>query len=132
MLTGSQVRAARMRVMNATLVPLGFVQQGSMYAHKAGGQIHGIAFHASKDGREYTVNSGFHFKFLPCSLCFDHNPFEEFEIVDFFLYTRIGHLPTDHDVWWPYTDMRGDPFSDCINHFLDEAAPEPSLRFGRC
>lgn len=65
-LTGEQVRALRTRVMKEKLLPHGFRKaRGGTYVREAGEEIHLVDFQADRWGREYYVNLGFHYRFVP-------------------------------------------------------------------
>jgi hypothetical protein len=108
MISANQARTIRKRVSARLLEPLDFVANGTMYSAHRGGQIHGIAFQASKYGGQFTINLGFHYDFIPAVFSLERKPFSDFGPCDHWLNARLNNFIPGHGAWWTYGDSKGE------------------------
>jgi hypothetical protein len=134
-LTGAQVRSIREQVVKKHLLPEGFIKgQGSTYVREREGQIHLIDFQAGRWSREYTINLGFHYAFLPPFFHARKIKLEEFHLLDCAFDARIGHIIGKSDTWFGYGNDREairailvQNVCDCLKEFarIEEAWADP-------
>lgn len=127
MLSASQVRRIRTKVMNELLAPRGFIQCGTKYVRDHGEQLHAIDFQAAMAGKEYTVNIGFHYGFIPGLFHREVRNAIDYKLLDFFLRGRLGSILFQRPVWWAYAKTT----DACLNQ-LREVAIQSIRVLDRC
>ena len=127
-LTGAQVRATRLKVMEQWLLPQGFVKgRDSVYVREQGEQIHLIDFQADTAGHRYTVNLGFHYGFVPPYSLGGEGAAATYCLLDCALSARLGYFgPEGRDVWHEYGEDR-----DRLAATLEQNAREALAVFER-
>jgi hypothetical protein len=98
-LSPGAVRQIRERVMNRLLLPKGFVRgENATWIRRRGEQIHLIYFQGSQYGREYFVNLGLHYAFLPPLVAQEKIALTKYQLLDCGLEARLkGTFPYGAD-----------------------------------
>jgi len=93
-------------MMKQTLIPVGFIERGSLYVRKQDDKIQGIDFQRAQFVRDYYVNFALHYDFVPGLFKFEQKPFDQFELLDFVFRNRIEYFysPPRGEASWPCDD----------------------------
>lgn len=116
------LRSIRRRVAIDLVCSRGFVEHGSLYLRESGQQLHAIDFQTSSSSKEFTINLGFHYTFLPSFSTLTPKRLDSFRIVDFWIMTRLGKVieGIEQDKWWRY-DIPGNRLEEDIRYTCGQA-----------